>query len=230
MHVEWYGQSAFRLTRRGHDACSSTRSATCRRPPRRGIQFDYPPIDGVDGRPAARHPRALRPQRRRGDRRLARRAALDRGASRVADRRRSSPSPPSTTTPPGPNADRTRSSPSTSTACASATSATSARPTLRPEQAAALGARRPAVRPRRRRSDDRRRRRRRHRSAPERAVGRPDALPDATRELPGARGRVPRPDARGPAFRRAAVRHDLARRPRRAGRRRAGRAIVPAAP
>ena len=99
MQVEWYGQSAFRLRGRrrrrssidpfgdmsaagGARACSSTTRA----------------IDGRWRRPAARHPRAPRPQRRRG--RSAATPAILRstaGHARVAARRGASASPPSTT-------------------------------------------------------------------------------------------------------------------------------------
>ena len=69
MRVEWYGQSAFALTRR--------RGVGLHRPVRRhaggspaaACSGTTRAIEGVDGRPAARHPRARRPQRRRGDRR-----------------------------------------------------------------------------------------------------------------------------------------------------------------
>ena len=68
MQVEWYGQSAFRL---------STPEQTVFIDPfadlspmaERGMQFDYPADRGRERRPAARHPRAHGPQRRRGDRR-----------------------------------------------------------------------------------------------------------------------------------------------------------------
>ena len=51
------------------------------------MRFEYPRDRGRAGRPPARHPRAPRPQRGRGDRRRAGDAALDRGRARVADRR-----------------------------------------------------------------------------------------------------------------------------------------------
>ena len=47
MHIRWYGQSAFLLARRAA-RCSSTRSATMEGLAARGLEFDYPPIEGVE--------------------------------------------------------------------------------------------------------------------------------------------------------------------------------------
>ena len=86
MRIHWYGQSAFELattTRRS----SSTRSATSAPPWRRAACSSTTRYRGRRGRPPARHPRAPRPQRRRGDRRRAGGHPLDRGHAGVAGRR-----------------------------------------------------------------------------------------------------------------------------------------------
>ena len=67
MRIQWYGQSAFALT--GDEASVFIDPFGDMTPlAGRGVQFEYPAIDGVAGRPAAGHPRASRPQRGRGDR------------------------------------------------------------------------------------------------------------------------------------------------------------------
>ena len=163
MQVEWYGQSAFRLTGRDTtvfiDPFGDTSGLAAR-----GIQFDYPPIEGVSADLLLDHPRALRPQRRRtrspGIRWCcARRRARLGVAGRRGDRR----SPPSTTRRPAPSAGRTRSSSSSSTALSVCHFGDFGQSALRDEQAAAIGSRRPALPARRRRPDDRRRAGRRDR-------------------------------------------------------------------
>ena len=66
---------------------SSTRSATVARWPARGMQFDYPAIEGVSADLLLVTHEHRRPQRRRGDRRRPGRAPLDGGHARVAGRR-----------------------------------------------------------------------------------------------------------------------------------------------
>ena len=86
MQVEWYGQSAFRLT--GATADGVHRSV--RRPVRAGGAGNPVRLSADRGRPrrpAAGHPRASGPQRRGSDLRLAGDSAIDRGTARVADRR-----------------------------------------------------------------------------------------------------------------------------------------------
>ena len=170
MRVEWHGQSAFTLTGDGGDGLH--------RPVRRHVGAAGRPRDAVRlpadrgrrRRPAARHPRAPRPQRGRGDRRRAGDAALDR---RHATSRRSARW--SAIASEHDDVGRHRARPEhdlrlrRSTASASPTSATSARRALRPEQARGDRRRRPALPPGRRRPDDRRRaggRDRRRRSTP----------------------------------------------------------------
>ena len=207
MQVEWYGQSAFRLTRRRGDRVHRSVRRHDAGSPRRGMQFDYPAIDGVDGRPAARHARAPRPQRRRGDRRRARGAALDGRQARVADRRGRGRRVRARRGRGHRARARTRSSCSRSTACASRTSATSARPrcaTSRPRRSArstCCSCRSAAAR----------------RSAPSRraaiadrlgaALGRADALPHAADRVPRDRRRVPRADAERASPRVGGLRH-----------------------
>jgi L-ascorbate metabolism protein UlaG (beta-lactamase superfamily) len=74
MRVDWFGQSAFRLSGQNGtvfiDPFGDMSSLADR-----GIQFDYPPITGVDA--------DLVLVTRRCDRRRAARAALDRGPTRV---------------------------------------------------------------------------------------------------------------------------------------------------
>ena len=88
MQVEWYGQSAFRL--------STPDTTVVIDPVRRHVVPDARARDpvGLPGdrrtstrRSAARHPRARRPQRRRGRRRRAGGPALDRRQARLAPRR-----------------------------------------------------------------------------------------------------------------------------------------------
>ena len=142
MQVEWYGQSAFRLTD-GATTVFIDPFDDLAPLAARGLRWDYPAIDGVRGRPAARHPRAPRPQRRRRDRRRPGDPALDRRAAGVADRR-------------GPRrrlrarrGRRHRARPEHALrlharrACASPTSATSAR--RAPARRAGRGARRPST-------------------------------------------------------------------------------------
>ena len=86
MQVEWYGQSAFRLT----DGATTVVHRPLRRPRAAGRARPALGLPGHRrrrGRPRARHPRAPRPQRRRGDRRRPGDPALDRRAPGVADRR-----------------------------------------------------------------------------------------------------------------------------------------------
>jgi L-ascorbate metabolism protein UlaG (beta-lactamase superfamily) len=64
MLIRWFGQSAFLLAdgdrRVAIDPFESMEGLA-----RRGMRFDYPPIERI-ARPAADQPRAPRPQRRRG--------------------------------------------------------------------------------------------------------------------------------------------------------------------
>ena len=161
MQLEWYGQSAFRLTRRRARRSSSTRSTTCPRMQRPRPALGLPADRGRERRPAARHPRAPRPQRRRA-RSAATRCVVrsTAGTPRVAGRRGRRRSRPSTTTVAG-----TQRGPNTLFVFSLRRDARRAPRRPRPDRAArraARGARpgRPAARARRRRADDRRRRRR----------------------------------------------------------------------
>ena len=58
MHVEWYGQSAFHLSGGERPVAIDPFADMSALAAGRGMQFDYPPIDGVGGRPAAGDPRA----------------------------------------------------------------------------------------------------------------------------------------------------------------------------
>src|SRR6059058_2858419 len=85
MRIQWYGQSAFAL--------SSTDTSVFVDPfgdmsplAGRGMQFDYPAIEGGERRSAAGDPRAPRPQRGRGDRGRPYDPALDGGQAGVPDR------------------------------------------------------------------------------------------------------------------------------------------------
>ena len=192
MQLEWYGQSAFRLTRRRHDGLhrpvrrpvARCAAAGCAGTTRRSTgvsadlllvtheHLDHNGVGAIGGDPAV--------------------AALDRRARTSRRSARSSASPPSTTRSPGRSAGRTRSSPSRSAACASRTSATSARPRCAHEQLARSGRSTccscPSAAARR--------------SAPSRrcaiveqvrrARRRPDALPDGAHRLPRAGRRVRR--------------------------------------
>ena len=193
MHVEWYGQSAFRL---------STPDTTVFIDPigdvsglaGRGLQFDYPPVEGVaadlllvthehmdhngveqiDGSPAILRSTAGRLQSPLGEV-LAVASEHDQAAG----------------TERGPEHDlrvHVRRGPGLRT------SATSAR--LAATRAGRRDRRgRPAVHPRRRRSDDRRAGGGRDRRRARAALDRPDALPHAPDRLPRTRRRVPRADA-----------------------------------
>ena len=224
MQVEWYGQSAFRLTGPAIGPCSSIRSETCPGLAARGLQFDYPPIDGVRGRPRCSSPTSTRTTT--ASRRSPARPPCC-GRPRVGSTRRSAkswPSPPSTTAWPGPSADPTRSSCSSSTAAgvplrrlrsgrAAATSRSAAigavdllflpvggGPTIGAEQAASIAQRAGA------------------------RVGRADALPHAEDRLSRDGGRVPGLDGQRAAAGYQLVRDQRARRhggAARAGSRRA---------
>ena len=157
----------------------------------RGMQFDYPPIEGVSADLLLVTHEHLDHNARRGDRRRARDPALDRRASSSRPSARSSAiaseHDESAGTERGPNTifvfslDGLR-------VCHFGDFGQSA---LRDEQAAAIGAGRPAVHPRRRRADDRRRAGRGDRRADDTALGRADALPHAAHRLPRDRRRVP---------------------------------------
>ena len=126
MHVEWHGQSAFALTApEARVFIDPFGDIGDRRRARHPLRL--PADRGRRGRPPARHPRAPRPQRRRGDRRRAGDPALHGGQTRVADRRGRWRSPPSTMRRRAPSAAPIRSSPSSWTGCDLPTSATSAR-------------------------------------------------------------------------------------------------------
>ena len=127
MQVEWYGQSAFRLSTAEQDGGDRPVRATCRRwrrvagcsstirrsrASRRDLllvtheHIDHNGVEAIGGDPAILRSTA--------------------GTPGVADRRGRRRSPPSTTRRPAPNGGRTRSSCSSSTGCACVTSATSA--------------------------------------------------------------------------------------------------------
>lgn len=76
MHIEWYGQSAFRLTGDGHSVVIDPFGDMSALAGARGMRFDYPDQSGTGGS-RADHPRARRPQRPVDDRRLAADPALD---------------------------------------------------------------------------------------------------------------------------------------------------------
>ena len=138
MRVDWYGQAAFRLS--GQDGTvfiDPFGDLVADGGPRHAVRL--PADRGRRRRPAARHARALRSQRRRDHRRAIRRSCARPPGASSRPSARWSRSPPSTTRPPAPSAGPTRSSCSRSTESASLTSATSARRSLRDEQADAIG-------------------------------------------------------------------------------------------
>ena len=229
MRVEWHGQSAFTLDGRRRRRSSSTPSATCRRCWRRATcTFDYPPIEADGRRPAAGHPRAPRPQRRRGGRRASPptlRATAGTHESPIGEvRRRRLRARRSR---PAPSAARTRSSSSSSTACASPTSATSARPRCAPSRREAIGevdllilpvGGGPTIG-----ADAGRARSSRELDA---ALGRADALPHRARRLPRARRRRSSTAWAASSAWRAELRHGGPARGRRAADRGARRALI----
>ena len=138
MQVEWYGQSAFRLTD-GATTVFIDPFDDLTALAERGMRWEYPAIEGVEADLLLVTHEHLDHNGVGADRRRAGRHCARPPGAWSRRSARSSPSPPSTTTPPAPSAAPTRSSPSPSAAGASPTSATSASATLREEQAQALG-------------------------------------------------------------------------------------------
>ena len=140
MQVEWYGQSAFRLSRRRDDGVRSTRSADMSAmAASRGMQFDYPPIEGVQAdlllvtHEHIDHNGVEAIGGRPDD------PALDRGHARVAGRRDHGDRLRARRAGRAPRAARTRSSCSSSTGCGSRHFGDFGQCELRDEQAAAIG-------------------------------------------------------------------------------------------
>ena len=139
MRVEWYGQSAFHLSAGEQPVAIDPFGDMSALAAGRGMQFDYPPIVGRGGGPAAGDPRARRPQRRRGDRGRAPRSCARRRARSSRRSARSWRSPPSTTSRPAPRAGPTRSSCSTLDGLRVSHFGDFGQRALREEQAAAIG-------------------------------------------------------------------------------------------
>ena len=193
MQVEWYGQSAFRLTAADTTVAIDPFGDMSAMAASRGMQFDYPPIDGVEADLLLVTHEHIDHNGVEVDRRRPHDPALDGGQTGVADRRD--------------HRDRLRARRGGGhrTRAEHDLRVRARRPAcrslrrLRPERAARRAgrgdrARRSADPPRRRRSDDRAPMGRRDRRAAAAALGRPDALPHPADRIPRDRGGVPRAD------------------------------------